>query len=68
VRLIEFLLAPEAQRLLTNGSFEYPANPKVAPHPVLATLGTFRQDRVNATAYAQNSVFAARLMDEVGWR
>lgn len=68
VRLIEFLLAPEAQRLLTNGSFEYPANPKVAPHPVLATLGRFRQDGVNATAYAQNSVFAARLMDEVGWR
>jgi iron(III) transport system substrate-binding protein len=68
LRLIAFLLEPEAQRLLADGSMEYPANPKVAPHPVLGALGTFRQDEINADSYARNSAAAARIMDEVGWK
>lgn len=68
VKLIEFLLSPEAQRLFTNGSLEFPANPAVAPHPVLAGFGTFKQDEINAAAFAKNSVEAARIMDEVGWK
>lgn len=68
LRLIAFLLEPEAQRLLADGSMEYPANPKVAPHPVLGALGAFRQDEINADAYAKNSAIASRLMDETGWK
>jgi iron(III) transport system substrate-binding protein len=68
IKLIEFLLSPEAQRLFTNGSLEFPANPNVAPHPVLAAFGAFKQDQINATAFAKNSVEAARIMDEVGWK
>jgi hypothetical protein len=40
----------------------------VAPHPVLGALGPFRQDQINADAYAKNSAAAARIMDEVGWK
>ena len=47
---------------------EYPVNPKVAPHPVLGALGGFRQDQINADAYARNSATAARIRDEVGWK
>ena len=68
LRLIAFLLEPEAQRLLADGSMEYPVNPKVAPHPVLGALGGFRQDQINADAYARNGATAARIMDEVGWK
>ncbi len=68
IRFVEFLLSPEAQRLLTNGSLEYPANPKVAPHPVLAGFGPFRQDAINAAAFAKNSIEASRIMDETGWK
>jgi iron(III) transport system substrate-binding protein len=68
LRLIAFLLEPEAQRLLADGSMEYPANPKVAPHPVLGALGAFRQDEINADAYAKNNAIASRLMDETGWK
>jgi iron(III) transport system substrate-binding protein len=68
VKLIEFLLSAEAQRLFANGSMEFPANPAVAPHPVLAALGPFKPDQINASAFAQNSVEAARIMDEVGWK
>ena len=68
VRLVEFLVSPEAQRLFTNGSLEYPVNPNVAPHPALASLGPFRQDPINAAAFARNSVEASRIMDESGWK
>jgi len=68
VKLIEFLLSPEAQRLFTNGSMEFPANPAATPHPVLAAFGSFKQDEINAAAFAKNSVEAARIMDEVGWK
>jgi iron(III) transport system substrate-binding protein len=68
VKLIEFLLSPEAQRLFANGSLEFPANPSVPPHPVLAAFGPFKQDQINATAFAKNSITAARIMDEVGWK
>lgn len=68
IRFVEFLVSPEAQRLLTNGSLEYPANPKVAPHPVLAGFGSFRQDSINAATFAKNSIEASRIMDETGWK
>lgn len=68
IKLVEFLLSPEAQRLFANGSLEFPANPNVPPHPVLAAFGSFKQDQVNATAFAKNSIAAARIMDEVGWK
>lgn len=68
IKLIEFLLSPEAQSLFANGSMEFPANPAVAAHPVLAAFGSFKQDQINAAAFAKNSVEAARIMDEVGWK
>jgi iron(III) transport system substrate-binding protein len=68
IKLIEFLLSAEAQSLFANGSMEFPANPAVAAHPVLAAFGPFKQDQINATAFAKNSVDAARIMDEVGWK
>jgi iron(III) transport system substrate-binding protein len=68
VKLIEFLLSAEAQRLFANSSLEFPANPAVPAHPVLAALGAFKQDQINAVAFAKNSIEAARIMDEVGWK
>jgi len=68
IRLIEFLISPEAQRLFADVSLEFPANPAVAVHPVLAGFGSFKQDEINAATFAKNSVEAARIMDEVGWR
>jgi iron(III) transport system substrate-binding protein len=35
---------------------------------VLVGFGTFKQDQINAAAFAKNSVEAARIMDEVGWK
>ena len=39
IKLIEFLSRPEAQQLLVNSNFEYPANPQTPVHPILAKWG-----------------------------
>lgn len=68
VRLIEFLVSPAAQRYFADVSLEYPVNPAVEPHPVLAAFGSFKQDTLNAAAYAANSAEAAKIMDRAGWK
>jgi iron(III) transport system substrate-binding protein len=68
VKLAEFLASEEAQRYFADVSLEYPANPKVKPHPSLAALGDFKQDTLNAATYAANSAEAAMIMDRAGWK
>ena len=68
VKLLEWLAAPEAQRYFADVSLEYPANPEVKPHPVLAGWGEFKQDPLNPTLYAKNSAEAAMITDSCGWR
>lgn len=68
IKLIEFLTSPEAQRYFADVSLEYPVNPEVKPHPVLAAWGTFKQDSLNPTLYAKNSAEAAMITDRCGWR
>lgn len=67
VKLIEWLAAPAAQRYFADISLEYPANPEVKPHPVLASWGEFKQDPLNPTLYAENSAEAAMITDRCGW-
>lgn len=68
VRLLEYLVSPEAQRYFAGVSFEYPANSAVEPHPVLAAWGPFKQDTLNAALYAKNAAEAAMITDRCGWK
>jgi iron(III) transport system substrate-binding protein len=68
VKLLEYLVEPEAQRYFADVSFEYPVNPEVKPHPVLAEFGEFKQDALNPTLYAKNAPEAAMITDRCGWR
>lgn len=68
VKLLEYLAAPEAQRYFADTSLEYPANPEVKAHPVLAAWGEFKQDTLNPSVYAENAPEAAMLMDRCGWK
>jgi iron(III) transport system substrate-binding protein len=68
VKLLEFLVSPEAQRYFADISFEYPVNPAVKPHPVLAAFGEFKQDTLNAATFAANSLEASKIMDRAGWK
>jgi len=68
IKLLEYLVSPKAQRYFADVSFEYPVNPEVPPHPVLAEFGKFKMDRLNAAVYAANSAEAAKIMDRAGWK
>ena len=68
VRLLEFLASPDAQGQLAEDGFEYPANPRVTPHPILAAWGPFKMDDLNIAAVGELQAAATRLADRVGYR
>ncbi len=68
IRLLEFLSAPKAQRLYADANYEYPANPAVKPHPLIAAWGTFKADTVDVAAAGELQAAAVKLMDRVGYR
>ena len=67
IKLIEYL-ATDGQRYFADVNFEYPVNPAMKPHPILAGFGEFKQDTLNAATYAANSIEAAKIMDRAGWK
>lgn len=67
-KLLEYLVSPEAQRLLADSSFEFPVNQSVKAHPILADFGTFKIDTTNAAAFGANNKKAQMIMDRVGWK
>jgi iron(III) transport system substrate-binding protein len=68
IKLIEFLSRPEAQQLLVNNNFEYPANPQTPVHPILAKWGPFKQDDINVAAAGELQPAAIKLADRVGYK
>ncbi len=68
VKLVEYLLSPEAQRYLADTSMEFPVNPKVQPHGILAAFGDFKVDPLNAAKFAGYQPEALKIMDRTGWK
>lgn len=69
VRLIEFLLEPEAQALFAEANQEYPVNPEVEPSSVLREWGRLpEEDLTDLTRLDELNGEAVRIFDRVGWR
>lgn len=68
IKLLEFLVSAEAQRAFADGNMEFPVSAAVQPHPALAALGAFKQDKMNAAAYLEHNEQALRIMDRAGWK
>lgn len=68
IKFLEFLASPEAQSMLAKGNNEYPVRSGVAVDPIVASLGRFKEDRLNATVYGRNNAAALKLMDRAGWK
>jgi iron(III) transport system substrate-binding protein len=68
IRMLEYLVTPEAQEYFASVNLEYPANPAVPLHPILKSWGAFKQDQLNPSVYAGNSAEALKIMDRVGWK
>jgi len=68
IKLMEYLLDTEAQKLLAEGNYEFPVRPNVALHPMLASWGSFKADALNVAVLGENNPEAVRLADRAGWR
>ena len=68
VKFLEFLSSPEAQQMFANLSFEYPANPQAAVHPLVAKWGKFKQDDVNIAAAGEFQAAGVKLADRAGYK
>jgi iron(III) transport system substrate-binding protein len=68
IKLLEFLSSEKAQNLFADVNMEYPANPKVKTDPLVASWGTFKQNRINVTTAGELQAEAVKLMDRAGYR
>lgn len=68
VALLEWMSSETAQKLLGGENMEYPANPDIEPHPVVAAWGTFDANPMNVAQAGEYQADAVRLMDRAGYR
>ena len=68
VQFLEYMTEPAAQRLFADGNMEYPVVPGTPVHPLLLSLGEFREDPINAGRLQANAAEALRVMQRAGWR
>jgi iron(III) transport system substrate-binding protein len=68
IKLLEFLSSEKAQNLFADVNMEYPAHPKVETDPLVASWGTFKQNRINVTRAGELQADAVKLMDRAGYR
>ena len=69
IKLLEFLVTPEAQEHIVNNTFEYPIIDGVAPSQLIAQFGIgFKQDlKTKVSTYYKNQAEALKIMTEAGW-
>jgi iron(III) transport system substrate-binding protein len=68
LKFMEYLVSAQAQRYFADGNSEYPVVAGVPPSAELQSLGTFREDKLNARVYAQSNTEALKLMERAGWK
>ena len=70
IKLVEFLLTPEAQKHIVNNTFEYPMIAGVSPHPLVVEMGLdFKQDlKTKVINYGKKQADALELMLAAGWK
>lgn len=68
ITLLEWLSSPHGQKLFADSNHEFPANPNVEPHPIIAEFGAFIADPLDKGEYGRLQVEAIKLLDEAGYR
>ena len=68
VKFLEYLVSPPAQKYFAEGNSEYPVVAGVELSTDLNSLGSFKEDQLNARVFAQNNAEALKIMDRAGWK
>ena len=67
VKLLEFLVSPEAQAIYAKGNFEYPVLPGAELDPIIAELGELKVDSLPLHEIYGHRRTASELVDKVGF-
>jgi iron(III) transport system substrate-binding protein len=67
VKLIEFLVGDEAQRIYAEKGQEFPVKAGISPSETLRGLGAFKADELNLAELGKHNAEAVRIFDRVGW-
>ncbi|MEM9221440.1 MAG: extracellular solute-binding protein [Pseudomonadota bacterium] len=65
---IEYLLTPEAQKMIADGNDEYPVVSGVDPSPAVVGLGEFKVDTLPLSKFATASDKATAMYNEIGYK
>ena len=69
IKLLEFLVTPEAQKHIVNNTFEYPIIEGVKPSQLISQCGLgVKQDlKTKVSSYGKRQAEALKIMTEAGW-
>lgn len=67
VKLLEYLISDEAQKIYAEANYEYPVKAGVAADPIIAELGTLTVDATPLTEIVSHRKQASELVDKVGF-
>jgi iron(III) transport system substrate-binding protein len=68
IKFLTYLMSPPAQKHFADGNNEYPVLAGVEPSAMLKSLGSFKEDQLNAATFARNNAEALKIMDRAGWK
>jgi iron(III) transport system substrate-binding protein len=68
IRLLEFLVSPEAQAWYASVNYEYPVSADAKISGLLATWGRFKADTINLSKLGKLNAEAVKTMDIAGWQ
>ncbi|WP_421695951.1 extracellular solute-binding protein [Aestuariivirga sp.] len=67
VKLMEFLVSDEAQKIYAGANYEYPVKKGVAVDPIIASFGEVTIDNLPLAEIVKNRKAATELIDKVGF-
>jgi iron(III) transport system substrate-binding protein len=67
IKLLEFLVSDEAQKIYADANYEYPVKAGVAPDPIIASFGELKVDPLPLFELSANREEASKLVDAVGF-
>ena len=67
VKLLEYLVSDEAQKIYAEANYEYPVRPGAAIDPIIASFGELKIDSVPLTEIVSHRKEASKLVDKVGF-
>lgn len=67
VKLLEYLVSDEAQKIYGEANYEYPVKPGAAIDPIVASFGELKIDALPLADFVKNRKAASELIDNVGF-